>query len=295
MNAQDIQIFVRVVDRGSFAAVAEETGLTPSGISKIVSRLEDRLGVKLLQRTTRRLVLTQEGETYLIRGREILAAIEAAEAEITASRGRPRGLVRVNTGTAFGKHRLVRLLPEFRARYPEIEIDLSISDRRIDIVAEQIDVTVRVGPLSESTLIARRIGFVRRIITASPDYVARHGMPKKPADLLDHNCLLLTGFSRLAQWPMIADGVKSPLSVKGTITCDSADMLLDMAVAGLGIVRLGDFLGEDALADGRLVRLLDGQHDPDPSPITVLMLPGRQSLPRVRALVDFLAEKIGKG
>src|SRR3954447_5681378 len=147
-------MFVRVVDLGSFAAVAEETNLTPSGISKIVTRLEIRLGVRLLQRSTRRLVLTQEGETYALRCRDILAALEAADAEVTAGRGDPKGLIRINTGSAFGKHRLARLLPRFHALYPDISIDVSITDRRIDVIADQIDVAIRVGPLEDSSLLA---------------------------------------------------------------------------------------------------------------------------------------------
>ncbi len=287
-------IFVRTVELGSFAAVAVETALTPSAVSKLIQRMEDRLGVKLLHRTTRRLVLTQEGETYLAHCRLILAAIETAEADVTASRGRPRGQIRVNTGTAFAKHRLIPLLPEFSRRYPEITLELSITDRRIDPIADQIDVTVRVGPLSDSPLRARRIGTVGRIITASPAYLQRHGRPMRPSDLLQHNCLVLTGFARLAAWPMIEAGALKLIPVKGSLTCDSADALLDLAVAGYGIVRLGDFLGEDAIASGALVSLLDSCHEADAQPITALILPGRQALPRVRAFVDFLGDAMGE-
>lgn len=126
--SDEIALFVQVIERGSFSAAAEETGLTPSGVSKVITRLEDRLGVRLLQRTTRRLVMTPEGETLLMRGREILSAIEVKEAEVTAARGQPRGLLRVNTSTAFAKHRLIPAMPEFHARFPEIEIDLGIDD-----------------------------------------------------------------------------------------------------------------------------------------------------------------------
>lgn len=147
--SDEIAIFVRVVERGSFVAVAKETGLTPSGVSKVVSRLEDRLGVRLLQRTTRHLAVTPEGETLLARGREILSAIEAMEAQITTTRGKPRGLVRLNAGTAYAKHCLLPSLSGFHARYPDIEVELSIDDRRVDIIAQQIDVAVRTGPLDE--------------------------------------------------------------------------------------------------------------------------------------------------
>jgi len=284
----DIATFVRVVDLGTFAAVADEAGLTASGVSRAVTRLEERLGVRLLHRTTRRLVLTQEGETFLARAREILAAIEAAESEVSVGRGQPRGLIRVNTGTAFAKHKLARLLPAFQARYPDVTVELSVADRRIDPVAHQIDVTIRVGPLEDSPLVAQRLGEVRRVIVASPAYLERRGVPQRPSDLLAHNCLLLTGFSRLAQWPMFEDGRRVLVPVKGSIRCDSADVLLDLALAGVGIIRLGDFLGQEALADGRLLPLLAGCHDDDPWPVTALVLPGRQHIPRIRAFLDAL-------
>jgi DNA-binding transcriptional LysR family regulator len=240
--ASDINLFVSVVETGSFAAAAQAAGLTPSAASKAITRMEDRLGVRLLQRTTRRLALTQEGETMLARGKEILAAIEAAEAEVTQNRGRPRGLVKINTGTAFAKHRLAPVMTEFHLRYPDIALELSISDRRVDVIAEQADIAIRTGPLGDSTLVARRIGSMQRVICASPDYLRRHGRPQKPHDLMNHNCLVLAGFSRLAQWPMQENGQTVLMTVKGSVTADSADLLLDMALAGLGIVRFGDFL-----------------------------------------------------
>jgi DNA-binding transcriptional LysR family regulator len=289
----DVGLFVSVVESGSFSAAAQASGLTPSAVSKAVTRMEDRLGVRLLQRTTRRLALTQEGETMLARGKEILAAIESAEAEVTANRGKPRGLVKLNTGTAFAKHRLAPVMTEFHARYPDITLELSISDRRVDVIGEQTDIAVRTGPLGDSTLIARRIGAMQRVICASPDYLRRNGRPETPGDLARHNCLVLAGFSRLAQWPMRENGQTVLMNVKGSVTTDSAELLLDLALAGLGIVRFGDFLAEDALADGRLVPLLQEHHLTDPQPITALMPPGRQTLPRVRATVDFLAERCG--
>ncbi len=291
--ASDIGLFVSVVETGSFSGAAEASGLTPSAVSKAITRMEDRLGVKLLERTTRRLALTQEGETMLARGRDILAALEAAEAEVTANRGKPRGLVKLNTGTAFARHRLAPAMPLFREIHPEITLDLSISDRRIDVIAEQIDVAVRTGPLGDSTLVARKIGDMQRVVCASPEYIRRHGRPEVPADLMRHNCLLLTGLSRLAQWPMRENGRTMLMAVKGSVTTDSAELLLDLALAGVGIARFGDFLAKDAIAEGRLVPLLEDYHLIDPQPITALMPPGRQDLPRVRAVVDFLAAHCG--
>ncbi len=287
--SDEIALFVRVVEEGSFAAAAEGTALSPSGVSKAVSRLEERLGVRLLERSTRRLVLTQEGETLLARGREILAAIEAAEAEVTAGRGRPRGLLKVNTGTAFARHRLAPLLPAFHERYPEVRLALSVADRRIDVVGEQVDVAIRTGPLGDSTLIARNLGEARRVIFASPDYLARRGTPRRPGDLAGHTLLGIAGFSRLSEWPFRIDGRAVAVPVETHVLCDSAVVILDMALAGLGIGRLASFLVDDAVADGRLVPLLEDVHASERVPITALMPPGRQHVPRVRAFVDFLA------
>ncbi|MEZ5841227.1 MAG: LysR family transcriptional regulator [Hyphomicrobiales bacterium] len=287
--AAEIAVFVRVAERGGFAAAAAETGLTPSGVSTAVTRLEDRLGVRLLQRTTRRLLLTPEGETMLARGRDILAAIEAAEAEVTAARGKPKGLVRVNTGTAYAKHRLAPALPAFHAAYPEITLELSIADRRIDVIGEQADVAIRTGPLADSTLVARKLGEASRIIVASPGYLARRGTPQEPADLAGHTCMVINGFARLSEWPLRVDGRLVPLRVDAAVACDSADVLLDMALAGFGIARLASFILDDAIADGRLVPLLVAHHVSERVPVHALMPPGRQHLPRVRAFLDFLA------
>ena len=284
----EIATFVRTVDLGTFAAVGAEANLSASAVARIVSRLEARLSTKLLARTTRRLTLTQEGEVYLSHARAIIAAVEVAAAEVSANGGRPRGLVRINTGMPFARLRLAGWLPAFQAQYPDITLDLTVSDRRGDPVLTQTDITIRVGPLADSDLVCVPLGQVSRIIAASPDYVAKHGTPVQPRDLLRHNCLKLSGFDRLAQWPLFEGGKRILLPVKGNVTCDSADVLLDMTLAGVGIARFGDFLAERAIADGRLIPLLADCHDVDPTRISALVLPGRQNIPRVRAMIDFL-------
>lgn len=288
----EIAIFVRIIELGTFAAVANEAGLTSSGVSRIVSRLEDRLHTKLLYRSTRRLALTPEGETFLAYAKSILAAAEAAEADIASTQGRARGHLRINCGTAFARYKLSPLLPTFLEKYPDITVDVSVADRRIDPVAEQADVTVRVGALADSDLIAIQLGTVERIIAASPDYLSARGVPESAGDLVHHNCLLLTGFPRQAHWPMYQSGKRIDIAVKGAVTSDSADALLHMAIAGVGIVRLGDFLGEEALSNGQLVPVLADCHFGDPQPITALVLSGRQDVPRVRVFVDFLKTQL---
>ena len=284
----EIAIFIRTLELGTFAAVATETGFTSSGISRIISRLEDRLNVKLLYRSTRRLALTPEGEIFLDHAKNIKALAEAAVMDVSRSPGHPRGHLRVNCGTAFARHKLASLVPKFLHQYPQVTIDISVSDARIDPVTEQADVTIRVGPLVDSDLVAIRLGTVKRIIAASPSYLADLGTPQTIQDLRQHQCLLLKGFPKQARWPMLEDGNRSIVQVSGSVTSDSADMLLHLAIEGAGIIRLGDFLGEKALASGELVSILLDNHDPERQAITALVLPGRQNIPRIRVFVDML-------
>ena len=285
----EIAAFVRVHEAGSFAAAtAQDGGHTASGLSRMVSRLEDALGVRLMHRTTRRLALTPEGERFLRHARSVLATLEEAQADLSASSGSLAGTVRVNCGSAFAHHRLAPSLPSFLAAHPKVRVEIAVSDRRIDLLDERADVAIRVGALDDSDLTAVQLGAVRRVVAASPAYLARRGIPIGPRDLLEHDCLLLSGFPRQAGWPMIEDGRAVPVAVSGPVVADTAETLLRLAEAGAGIVRLGDFLGAEALAAGRLVPILEGAHNDDPSPITALAPPGRIALPRVRAFVTFL-------
>ncbi|WP_284177952.1 LysR family transcriptional regulator [Rhabdaerophilum sp. SD176] len=289
----DMAAFVRIVEEGSFAAAAPGLGLTPSALSKLVSRLEDRLRVRLLTRTTRRLALTAEGQTYLERAREILAAIEAVESDLSQAGRRPGGRVRVDAGTAIAKHQLAPLLPVFHARYPEISVDLSVTDRQIDPVAEHVDLVLRTGAMGDSSLQAVRLYDGHRRICASPDYLARNGVPRTPADLASHQCLLLSHQPHLARWPFHTPEGVNAMTIRAAITVDSADILLDLAIGGAGIVRLGNILVDRALADGRLVSLLEDVHAVEPFPVWAVMPPGRFRVHRVRVLLDFLKERLG--
>ena len=185
----EMAIFERVAERGSFAGAAEDVSLSPSAVAKLITRLEQRLGVRLINRTTRRLALTAEGEIYLDRVREILGAIEAAESEIASARASPRGHLRVHTFPVIAAHELAPALPEFLARHPHITFDFMVTNRSVDLVGENVDVSLRMGPLEDSGLVARKIVDLSRLVCASPDYLARHGRPVKPADLARHACL----------------------------------------------------------------------------------------------------------
>jgi DNA-binding transcriptional LysR family regulator len=287
----DMAAFVRAVERGGFSPAARELGLTPSAISKLVTRMENRLGVRLLNRTTRRLALTPEGEAFFHRAQRILADIEEAEDEVARFRGRPRGKLRVNVGTAFGGHQLVPALPEFLARYPEIAVEITMTDRVVDLVEEGADVGIRSGHLADSSLVARKICDMERVICASPAYLARHGTPRRPEDLLGHNCLLFAGVPQFQRWPFrTAEGVRD-VAVTGTVSASSAETLVQLAVMGLGVIRLADVIVGDAIARGQLVPVLADAHHVEPLPLHAVFPHGRHRSPRVAALVEFLLEK----
>ena len=287
----DMGAFVRAVEKGGFSSAARELGLTPSAISKLVTRMENRLGVRLLNRTTRRLALTPEGEAFFHRAQRIIADIEEAENEVARFRARPRGKLRVNTGTAFGTYQLVPALPEFLARFPEIEMEITMADRIVDLVEEGADVGLRSGHLSDSSLVARKICDMERVICASPAYLARFGTPRRPADLLQHNCVVLAGAPQLRRWPFnMAEGVRN-VEVTGNVSANNAETLLQLAVMGAGVVRLADVIVGEAIATGRLKPVLADVHHVEPLPLHAIFPYGRHRSPRVTAFVDFLVEK----
>jgi DNA-binding transcriptional LysR family regulator len=287
-RAEEMTVFVRAVELGGFSAAARALGLTPSAVSKGISRLEDRLGVRLLNRTTRSLTTTPEGATFFERSRRILADIEEAEQEITRFRSAPRGLLRLHVSVAFGLHQLPPVLPEFMRRYPEVELDITMIDREPDFAEEGIDVAVRSGEVSDQSLIARRICLMERVICAAPSYLKKHGVPRSADDLLRHNCILVTSHS--AVWPFNAPGGPRGVKVGGKITANNAETAVQLAILGLGVIRLGDILVGDPLRRKQLVPLLVNAHHVEPVPIHALYLPGRHRSPKVAAMVDFLLE-----
>jgi DNA-binding transcriptional LysR family regulator len=293
-TSQDMLTFIRVVEGGGFAAAAESLGLTPSAVSKVISRVEDRLGVRLLTRTTRKLALTNEGTLYLTHARDITAAIEAAEEEVSESAASPSGRLRINTGTAFARHQLAPVLSRFLARYPDISVDLGVTDRQVNLLDDHVDVAIRTGPVSDTSLIVRKLGQARRRICASPAYLAIHGTPQTPADLASHACLVVNGYGERAHWPFTTPEGINRMAIKPKVACDSADVVLEMGLAGLGIFRLGDIMLGEHLRDGDLVELLAHAHTSETFDISAAMLPGRNRVPRVRVFIDFLVEEFGR-
>jgi DNA-binding transcriptional LysR family regulator len=292
-SATEMAIFQRVAERGSFAGAADDVGLSPSAVAKLITRLEQRLGVRLINRTTRHLALTAEGEIYLDRVREILTSIEAAESEVSSARASPRGHLRVHTFPVIAAHDLAPALPDFLARYPHITFDFMVTNRTVDLVGENVDVSLRMGPLEDSGLVSRKIVDLRRVVCASPSYLAHHGRPAEPADLTRHACLILSRNPGSASWPFRVNGKLSRIDVKGPISTDSASMLLQLAVGGAGIVRLSEHVVARSIHEGLLESLLEEAQDPETYPLYALMPPGRHQASKVRAFIDFLVEGLG--
>jgi len=246
----EMRVFVRAIERGTFAVAASDLGLTPSAVSKLVSRLEARLGVRLVNRTTRKLALTAEGETYFQSGRRLIEAVDGLEDEVAASAGRPRGVLRISTAVSFGVQHLTPALIEFHQRYSDVRINLSLTDKSVDLHAEQIDVALRMGPLEDSSLVAHKFAEVERVICASPAYVAEFGAPASPADLARHRCIVFTAPGR-GRWPFrTADGGLEQAEVPPTFATDSLECILQLALQGAGIARLPDFLAARAIRAG---------------------------------------------
>lgn len=287
----EMATFLKVVCAGSLSAAARELSITPSAVSRTIARIELRLGVRLMVRTTRQLRLTAEGEAYALAARRILADLDETEAAL-ADRARPRGKIRVSMASAHGRLVIVPLIGEFVARYPGIEVELELSDEVADVLGGRMDVAIRFGPLLDSPLTARRLGETGRTVIASPDYLARHGTPQVPADLAKHNCLDFS-FRRIEPgWPFRESGRDYMLSVKGNITANNGETLVQLATQGVGITRVGNFHIDEALAQGEVVPLLEEFNPQDRESIHAVFIGGANTPARVRVFVDFLAEKL---
>lgn len=291
-RARSLEVFACVVAEGSFSAAGRLLGLTPSAISRTIDRIEARLGVRLLLRSTRALTLTAEGQAYLAAARRILTDLDDAEQAI-ADQGAPRGRLRVSAALAHGRLCIVPLLGDFVRLYPLILVDISLNDRLVDVAAGQADVAIRFGPLADSPLTARKLGESDRVIVASPAYLARHGTPRVPEDLHDHVCLNFNFRRAEPVWPFCERGRDRALSVTGAIEANNGETLAQLAVDGVGITRVGRFSVAAEIADGRLVPLLEAYNPGDIETVHAVFVGGPNMPARVRAFVDFLAERLG--
>lgn len=289
----EIEVFVRVVDLGGFSAAARAFNMTPSAVSKLVARLENRLGARLLNRSTRKLQLTAEGAAFYDRGLRILDDMAAAEREVAAGAA-PRGRLRINSNVPFGIHYLLPLLPGFLAENPQVKVDVVLTDRVVDLIEERADIAIRTGPLQESRLVARKLGDSTLIVVAAPQYLARHGEPKTLADLDKHNQLGF-GFTRhIEGWPFIGEtGSVATMSLSGNVLVSDGEALRQMALSGLGLARLSSFHITPDIKAGRLVPVLEKYNPGDIETMYAVYVGQGGHLPaRVRAFLDYLTENV---
>jgi len=287
-----IQIFVRVVDSGSFTAAAEQLGISRAMASKLVQGLEDSLGIRLLNRTTRRLSLTGPGQSYYQRTSEILAQLAEAESEAAQAQNEPRGRLRISAPTSFGVRHLAATLGDYQRRFRQVEIDLNLSDRMVDLVDEGFDLAIRISILRDSSLIARRLAPCRIVVVASPAYLVEHGTPQHPNDLQQHNCLVYTLSTRGTEWTFLRGEETQALRLSGALSANNGDFIAAAAVAGVGVAVLPSFIVADDLRAGRVVPLLCEWRSPSIAVYAVYAQ--TRTLPaKTRSLIDFLAERFG--
>jgi DNA-binding transcriptional LysR family regulator len=290
----DIQAFVAVVETGSFSAAAERLDATKSSMSRRISGLESRLGVKLLNRTTRRLNLTDGGRDFFERAVRILADLQEAEQAISEADCALRGRIRVAAPLSFGLLHLAPAVNAFAEQHPEVRVDLDLNDRQVSLVEEGFDMAVRIGRLADSSLVARRLCTIRRVAVASPDYLQRTGLPEQPKDLETHAGLRYTNLSRQEFWRFkTTEGRDLSPDVPDRLTANNGELLTQAAVDGLGVTVQPSFIVHRALAAGHLQRIL-AQYDTPSAAMYAVFPPGRYLSRRVRVLVDFLAERFGR-
>jgi DNA-binding transcriptional LysR family regulator len=289
-----MQVFARVAALGSLSAAARALGLSQTMMTKHVAAIEDRLGVKVLHRTTRRVTLTEAGRRYLDAAERILAEIEEAEAAASADRVEARGMLRVNVPVSFGIREIAPLLPEFARSHPLVTVDLGLNDRVVDLIEEGWDVAVRIGRLADSTMVARKLAPCRTALCASPAYLAERGAPRRVSDLKDHNCLGYTLSRTLGaeRWSFGTDGSVT-VQVNGNLRVNNGDAVVAAAVAGQGLIYQPTFLVNAEIRAGRLVSL-ELDHPVVEVPGIFALYPADRRPPaKVRAFIDFLAQRFG--
>jgi DNA-binding transcriptional LysR family regulator len=293
-NLNDIQVFMAVVDAGSFIAGSHAMGLSRSAAGKAITRLEERLGTRLLNRTTRALSLTDEGREFYQRGLQILASIDDAEASVAGTKSTARGVLRLTVPAAFGRLLLLPLLAKYLAAWPDVQVEMSFSDRLADLVDEGFDLAVRMGVTAPDTrLVSRVVAKYQTVLCASPTYLAKHGEPRDVDALAGHDCLLFSSRNQKQSWRLRDDqGIWVKAMGRSRLRLDNGEAIRDAALSGLGIAYLPDFLVNEELATGRLKQVLTGVEGEEVRIVT--LYPNKRLLePRVRRFIDLMVEELG--
>ena len=293
-NLADIAVFVRVVERGSFTLAADDMDISRAVVSKYISRLEERLGARLLNRTTRRLSLTEAGAALFEASRGALERIEEAESAVAQFQAAPRGRLRVSAPMSFGIHHQGPAIADFAREYPAVTLDIRLDDRFVNLVEDGIDVAVRIGLLTDSSLVARKLGLTRAVACASPAYLAEHGEPETPEELASHDCLIYSYLANANVWRFLSrDGREIPVAVTGSLRINNGIVLAEAALAGRGILVTPSFYVAPMLRDGRLKRILTDFRLPELGIYAVYPQKGHVP-PKVRVFIDYLGARFGR-
>ncbi|MBX9710742.1 MAG: LysR family transcriptional regulator [Xanthobacteraceae bacterium] len=282
--------FVRVAETGSLSAAARAIPTSLTSVSRQITALEERLGTQLLVRTTRHLSLTEDGRLFYERAKVILGELNEAELALSSGRSEPSGRLHVSSPVLIGRLLLAPLLPGFLTRHPSVAVDLLLVDRLVNLVEENIHAAVRIGPLPDSQLVARKLTDLRMVVCAAPDYLERWGLPQTPADLGDHDCLVFSGVPGSAEWRFQSGASRKDVRVSGRLWSNSLDALVSAAKDGAGIVRVPSWQVAADLETGRLKRIL-AEFERPPTPVNVLFQPAKLSSAKIRAFVDYLVEQ----
>ena len=287
-----MKVYCSVVENDSLAGAARTLNISPSVVSKQLSALEDRLGVRLLNRTTRRVSVTEVGTAYYDRCKRVIADVDEAEIAVSRSHSQPRGMLRITAPSTFAHRHVTPHLPKFIDRYPEVEVQVQVNDRIVDLVDDGIDLAIRIAQLKDSSLIARRLASNHRSIVATPEYLKIWGIPEWPEDLLQHALITWPPGNLINDWHFVIDGKEQVIRTKGTISMNNGDSILSTVLAGGGLAMMNAFMTGEYVQDGRLLAVMEDYVRED-IPIYAVYPSSRHLSPKVRAFVDFLLEIYG--
>jgi DNA-binding transcriptional LysR family regulator len=292
-RADGLVVFVEVAERGSFAEAARRLRRSPTAITRVIAELEARLGVRLLNRTTRAVSMTEAGERFLAGARRVLADLDEVERAAAGEGRAPRGELRITAPILFGRLHVLPIVTEFLARFSQVSVALTLFDRTVDLVEEGLDVAVRIGTLPESSALASRVGALRRVVVASPAYLAQHGTPRVPVDLGAHAIVGFSGISGIERWLFRSEAGETSAAIKPRLIVTTAEAAVDAVRAGFGVTRLLSYQAAEDIARGSLLRVLQA-YEGDELPVHLLHPGGRHPPPKLRAFLDFAVPRLRK-